>query len=154
MYKVGLQFPEGLLMYSCIISDILERFGKVSTLIMGDVTYGACCVDDISAHALGCHLLVHYGHSCLIPIDQCNTNVLYVFVDIKFDIHHFVETVKFNFPEETKLILISTIQFAASLGVAKNMLISKYPTIMVPQAKPLSPGEILGINIIISFYII
>ncbi|PRP85627.1 hypothetical protein PROFUN_06416 [Planoprotostelium fungivorum] len=142
-FRVALQFPEGLLMYSCIISDILERFAKVETLIMGDVTYGACCVDDFSAAALGCDLLVHYGHSCLIPIDICNTSVLYVFVDIKFDLDHFVQTVKFNFKEGTKLILISTIQFAASLGLAKNMLLPTFPEIIVPQAKPLSPGEIL-----------
>lgn len=32
---------------------------------MGDVTYGACCVDDFTARALGCDLMVHYGHSCL-----------------------------------------------------------------------------------------
>lgn len=63
--KVALQFPEGILMFACIISDILERFGEVSTLIMGDVTYGACCIDDYTAKALGCDFLVHYGHSCL-----------------------------------------------------------------------------------------
>ena len=39
---VALQFPEGLLMYSCIISDIIEKFTQVEDiLIMGDVTYGA-----------------------------------------------------------------------------------------------------------------
>lgn len=32
---------------------------------MGDVTYGACCVDDYTARALGADFLVHYGHSCL-----------------------------------------------------------------------------------------
>jgi len=32
---------------------------------MGDVTYGACCIDDYSAVALDCDMLVHYGHSCL-----------------------------------------------------------------------------------------
>ena len=32
---------------------------------MGDVTYGACCVDDYTARALGCDMMVHYGHSCL-----------------------------------------------------------------------------------------
>lgn len=62
---VGLQFPEGLLMYSCIISDILAKFAGVETVIMGDVTYGACCVDDYTARALGCDFMVHYGHSCL-----------------------------------------------------------------------------------------
>ena len=33
---------------------------------MGDVTYGACCVDDFSAAALRCDFLLHYGHSCLV----------------------------------------------------------------------------------------
>jgi 2-(3-amino-3-carboxypropyl)histidine synthase len=62
---VALQFPEGLLMYSCVIADILSRFANVETVIMGDVTYGACCVDDYTARALGCDFMVHYGHSCL-----------------------------------------------------------------------------------------
>lgn len=78
--SVALQFPEGLLMFATTIADILERFAGVSCVIMGDVTYGACCVDDLSAAALGCQLLVHYGHSCLVPVDQMETQVLYVFV--------------------------------------------------------------------------
>jgi len=52
--RVALQFPEGLLLYACVISDILESFAGVDqTFIMGDVTFGACCVDDYSADALG-----------------------------------------------------------------------------------------------------
>ena len=92
---VALQFPEGLLMFACTIADILETCvrGKrcrgrsqipvlmqplaqavggyscsvcgVETLIMGDVTYGACCVDDFTASAMGCDFMIHYGHSCL-----------------------------------------------------------------------------------------
>lgn len=34
-------------------------------MILGDVTYGACCIDDYTAIALGSDMLVHYGHSCL-----------------------------------------------------------------------------------------
>ena len=41
------------------------RFTDALTVIMGDVTYGACCIDDYTAVALGCDMLVHYGHSCL-----------------------------------------------------------------------------------------
>jgi 2-(3-amino-3-carboxypropyl)histidine synthase len=44
-------------------------------------------------------------------------NVLYVFVDIKFDLEHFVQTVKANFKAGARLALVSTIQFAASLHV-------------------------------------
>ena len=36
-------------------------FTDADTLIMGDVTYGACCVDDYTAKAMGCDLMVHYG---------------------------------------------------------------------------------------------
>lgn len=43
--------------------------GVQHAFVMGDVTYGACCVDDFSALALQADLLVHYGHSCLVPVD-------------------------------------------------------------------------------------
>jgi 2-(3-amino-3-carboxypropyl)histidine synthase len=62
---------------------------------MGDVTYGACCVDDFSAAALGADFLVHYGHSCLVPVDVTgDVPCIYVFVDIKIDVDHLVETIR------------------------------------------------------------
>ncbi|KAM7139763.1 2-(3-amino-3-carboxypropyl)histidine synthase subunit 1 isoform 2-T2 [Macrochelys suwanniensis] len=63
--KVALQMPEGLLMFACTIADIIERFTGAEVVVMGDVTYGACCVDDYTARALGADFMVHYGHSCL-----------------------------------------------------------------------------------------
>lgn len=74
--KVSLQFPEGLLLYACIISDIIQRFGGAKVMVLGDVTYGACCVDDYTAAKLGTDLLVHYGHSCLVPITATKIKVL------------------------------------------------------------------------------
>lgn len=144
--RIALQLPEGLLMYSIIISEILERFTSADTVIMGDVTYGACCVDDYTAKALGADLLVHYGHSCLIPVDQTTgIKVLYVFVDIKIDPLHFMDSVKLNFkPEDGQIALVSTIQFVTTLQAASNELKAKGYDVVVPQAKPLSPGEILG----------
>ena len=47
------------------VTILLTRFTDADTLIMGDVTYGACCVDDYSARALGADIMIHYGHSCL-----------------------------------------------------------------------------------------
>lgn len=117
------------------------RFGGVETLIMGDVTYGACCVDDYSARALGADLLVHYGHSCLVPIDATSIKMLYVFVDIQIDLGHLCDSVRHNFKPTDKLAFVSTIQFVAALQAAKRSL-SDY-SITVPKASPLSPGEIL-----------
>ncbi|PVD31728.1 hypothetical protein C0Q70_07146 [Pomacea canaliculata] len=123
---------------------VFLRFTEAETMIMGDVTYGACCVDDFTARALGADLMVHYGHSCLIPIDRTQgIQMLYVFVDIKIDTFHFIETLRFNFEHGSHLALVSTIQFVAALQSAKQEL-SKDFTILLPQCKPLSPGEILG----------
>ncbi|XP_062555393.1 2-(3-amino-3-carboxypropyl)histidine synthase subunit 1 [Armigeres subalbatus] len=143
--RVALQLPEGLLMFSLVISDIIEKFTEADTIVMGDVTYGACCVDDFTAKALGADLLVHYGHSCLIPVDQTTgIKVLYVFVDIKIDALHFIESVKLNFPKHRKLAMVSTIQFVATLHSAAKELREADYDVVIPQSKPLSPGEILG----------
>lgn len=145
---VALQMPEGLLMFACTISDILERFCGVATLVMGDVTYGACCVDDFTARALGCDFLVHYGHSCLVPVDITTIKALYIFVDIGIDIRHLINTLRRNMPTNSHLAMVGTIQFVASIqSIRQDLEDESQPVhyrVTVPQAKPLSPGEILG----------
>lgn len=143
---VALQFPEGLLLFSLVLAGIVERFTGAETIIMGDVTYGACCIDDLGAEALGADFMVHYGHSCLVPIDQTSASVkmLYVFVEIGFDPSHLVATLRANFPPDTHMALLGTIQFAPGIHAAHALLHDDFPHVWVPQAKPLSPGEVLG----------
>uniref|UniRef100_A0A2K5WTL1 2-(3-amino-3-carboxypropyl)histidine synthase subunit 1 n=1 Tax=Macaca fascicularis TaxID=9541 RepID=A0A2K5WTL1_MACFA len=143
--KVALQMPEGLLLFACTIVDILERFTEAEVMVMGDVTYGACCVDDFTARALGADFLVHYGHSCLVPMDTSaqDFRVLYVFVDIRIDTAHLLDSLRLTFPPATALALVSTIQFVSTLQAAAQELKAEY-RVSVPQCKPLSPGEILG----------
>nr|MBE5724778.1 putative diphthamide biosynthesis protein 1 [Cucujiformia] len=107
--------------------------------------YGACCVDDLTAKSLGVDLLIHYGHSCLVPVSETKgINILYVFVDIKIDPLHFVETIKYNFPVTSKIGLVSTIQFLTTLQAVANELKEIGYEITLPQSRPLSGGEILG----------
>lgn len=147
--RVALQFPEGLLMYSLVLSDIFVTFGKLDDcFVLGDVTYGACCVDDFSATALGAELLIHYGHSCLIPIDSTKIPSLYVFVEIKIDVDRLINTVRLNVDpghlETKKLALAGTIQFSSAIRAAKPALECAGFEVLVPQSKPLSAGEVLG----------
>ena len=185
---VGLQLPEGLTMYASAIGDILVKFAYQfqpagtpdeeeskrpkkaikSLSVLGDVTYGACCIDDLSARALGCDLLVHYGHSCLVPLTCTVIPCLYVFVEIRVDVQHLVDCVKLTFDAErsertgssdgskqpTRIIealVMGTVQFRSAVVDAAERLDSlsnddrtvEFEAI-VPQAKPLSPGEVLG----------
>lgn len=119
---IALQFPEGLFMYACIISDILERFADVTLVfILGDVTFGACCVDDYSAASMGADMLIHYGHSCLVPLDVTSIPCLYVFVDIVIDLEHLVASVELNFKPHSKIILAGTIQVLINKVILKVM---------------------------------
>jgi 2-(3-amino-3-carboxypropyl)histidine synthase len=172
--RVALQFPEGLLLFSCLIADILRKFTyqllptdatdfkslSLDVVILGDVTYGACCIDDFTARALGCSMMVHYGHSCLIPVTQMGAvpvagssatstpfQTLYVFVDISIDVEHFVQSVFHNIPSKDSVIaVVGTIQFAAALQASAALLRAYYgaSNVIIPQSRPLSPGEILG----------
>jgi 2-(3-amino-3-carboxypropyl)histidine synthase len=163
---IALQMPEGLLLYATVLSDVLQRLvaatntspdGSQQALlrvtVLGDVTYGACCVDDLGARALGCDLLVHYGHSCLVPIQHTAVPCLYVFVEITTDVPHLVECFHKTILENPSwngkkphVYLLGTIQFRHAFMEARRLLRSEEYgyEITIPQAKPLSPGEVLG----------
>ena len=143
--RIALQFPEGLLLFATTISDILTQFCPgIETLIMGDVTYGACCIDDYTARALGCDLLVHYAHSCLIPVSTTKIATLYIFVDIGIDTSHLLDTLIRNFATGSKIAMVGTIQFNSTLHTVKSSLEKSGFSILIPQIMPLSKGEILG----------
>ncbi|GMM48678.1 2-(3-amino-3-carboxypropyl)histidine synthase [Pichia kluyveri] len=147
--RVCLQMPEGLLIYAPIIADILQEFCSCETLIMGDVSYGACCIDDYTARALDCDFIVHYAHSCLVPIDITLIKVLYVFVTIAIDEKHLINTIRLNFNQGSRIALFGTIQFNPSIHSIRAKLSDdsnneKLIYCYTPQIKPLSKGEVLG----------
>ncbi|KAF2309348.1 hypothetical protein GH714_001694 [Hevea brasiliensis] len=131
--RLALQLPEGLLLYSLILSDIFTAFAGVTHyFVLGDVTYGACCVDDLSALALGADLLIHYGHSCLVPIDATKVPCLYVFVDIKIDVERLISTIKLNLNDKKSIVLAGTIQFASAIREAKPELEKLGLSVLIP----------------------
>jgi len=146
---VALQMPEGLLLYATVLSDVLQRLAPTleQVSILGDVTYGACCVDDLGAQALGADLLVHYGHSCLVPIQHTVIPCLYVFVEITIDVAHLVDCLDLTLASQSckpHIYLLGTIQFRHALSEAQELLSTRGFSTSIPQAKPLSPGEVLG----------
>lgn len=137
--RIAMQFPDGLLCYAPLLIDTIQTYFKdTECIVLDDVVYGACCIDD---QCLTVDLLIHYGHSCLVPISEMNTRVLYIFVDIKIDLNHLYKMIINNFKE--KIAVIGTIQFNSSVNKLKRM-IENQNDLVIPQVKPLSPGEVLG----------
>lgn len=46
--------------------------------------------------------------------------------------------------QETRLAIMGTIQFAGGVHAASAHVVDDFTSVVVPQAKPLSPGEVLG----------
>ncbi len=64
---VALQFPEGLLMYACVIADIVEKFTSAGAVVMGDVSVPLWCL----------------WAGPLLPGFACCTNIL-IFMKLKY----------------------------------------------------------------------
>ena len=141
---IGLQFPEGFLEFACRISRFLAEECDCEVTIMADAVFGACCVDDLACRAQGVDFLVHFGHSCLVPVDQTVVQTMYIPVTMRFDYEHLVDTIKYNFPSTTKVALQGTVQFSVSLPKVQTMLQEAGYSVLIPRCKPLSAGETLG----------
>ena len=67
-----------------------------------------------------------------MPVDQTiGIKMLYIFVDIKIDSLHFIESLKANLSPEGEISLVSTIQFVATLQAAAKTLREEGFTVQV-----------------------
>lgn len=141
---VVLQLPQGLQMFACMLADVFAKVTGSEVVIIADENYGACCIEDVQASILSADFIVHYGHSCLVPIPETRVRAMYVFVDIMFDVEHLVETIAVNFPERTRpLYLMSVIQFNSATFQTRDALLTRgYLNITIPQEKPRCGGEV------------
>lgn len=147
--KVALQMPEGFHRYAVLLCDILTRFTPCEqAVIQGDVAYGACCIDDYSARRMGCDFIVHYGHSCLIPVTATTIPVMYVFVEINVTHVPLLGILRENFRGK-RVALLGTVQYLSVLhrivaAIEEEKEETKSLELYIPQIRPLSPGEVLG----------
>ena len=96
--RIALQFPDGMIrdaprvfnalrhdLYSSSKPNIESLATDEDALssqeprlyILGDTSYGACCVDEIAAEHVDADVVVHYGRACLSP--TARLPVIYVF---------------------------------------------------------------------------
>jgi diphthamide biosynthesis protein 2 len=79
--------------------------------ILGDTSYGACCVDEVAAEHVDADVVVHYGRSCLSPPSRLP--VIYVFTERPLDLDTVVSTFKQTYPaRDSKVILMADIPYA------------------------------------------
>lgn len=63
--KVALQFPDSLLQYSVRLVSLLRAKTNAEFFILGDTSFGSCCVDEVAASHIKADSIIHYGDACL-----------------------------------------------------------------------------------------
>ncbi|OLY80104.1 Diphthamide biosynthesis protein 2 [Smittium mucronatum] len=82
--NIALQFPDGLLVDSASICLEIRKKTKKNVFILGDTTFGSCCVDEVAASHIKADLIVHYGNTCFSHSSRIP--VFYVFTNNPIDI--------------------------------------------------------------------
>lgn len=97
--NVALQFPDSLLPQAPCVCEALSLTTNQIQLdigssidilyfILGDTSYGECCVDEVASEHLNADIVVHYGNACLSPTRHLP--VIYVFPALTFEDPHVV----------------------------------------------------------------
>ncbi|XP_040421176.1 2-(3-amino-3-carboxypropyl)histidine synthase subunit 2 [Cygnus olor] len=145
--KVALQFPDELLPDAAAVAARLEAESGAEVSVLGDTTYGSCCVDEVAAEHVGAEAVVHYGPACLSPCRKLP--VLHVFGQQPLDVGRCAEVFRELYPErQSRVVVLSDVVYAYAMGELEQRLCPEYPNVVFSQVVcgeppgPALPGEV------------
>lgn len=128
--KVALQFPDDLLSDAVKISAEIEKETKAKTFILGDTSYGSCCVDEVAAEHVQADCIVHYGPSCLSPCRRLP--LLYVFGKRPIDVQQCAAVFKELYSDhQSHVIILYDVTYSHAIGDLRELLCDIYPSVVV-----------------------
>ncbi|XP_026875167.2 2-(3-amino-3-carboxypropyl)histidine synthase subunit 2 [Electrophorus electricus] len=138
--KVALQFPDELLVDSIAVSAAVEQEANVKTYVLGDTSYGSCCVDEVTAEHVGAECIVHYGRSCLSP--AARLPVMYVFGRSPIDVQRCATAFRELFPDsESHVVVLHDVTYSHAIDDLRCLLSDSYPHIVFSALKDHTLGQ-------------
>lgn len=117
--KVALEEDINAKLRSTALSDGTETEEKL--FILGDTSYGACCVDEVAAEHVDADAIVHYGRSCLSPASRLP--VIYVFTEKPLDLDLLVSSFQQTYEEkDSEVILMADIPYSHHVPLLHDRL--------------------------------
>ncbi|PIK42659.1 putative diphthamide biosynthesis protein 2-like [Apostichopus japonicus] len=131
---VALQFPDELLWCSARVVSFLSQNTSARYFILGDTSYGSCCVDEIAAQHADADSIIHFGRSCLSPTTRLP--VLHIYGRQPVDVEDLIKSFRelFSQSEQHVIVLYDVIYAHISDELEKRLqstdnsvLVSKIP---------------------------
>jgi len=142
--RVLLQLPDGLRPQAFKLVSALRKGTGAEILLLGDSCYGACDVALLQAEALNADLIVHYGHSQMMP--DSGLPVIYVEAKTDIDVNHLVEKATPLMRSWKAAGLATTVQHVHQLGEVAEVLEREGKTVVIGPSgrKTRHDGQVLG----------
>ncbi len=142
--RVLFQLPEGLKDKGPCLASIAEKLGAVA-IVSADPCYGACDIAFHDAESLDADLLVHYGHSEMVP--QQPTPIIYIEAKASVSLKSAVKKALPLLKQWKKIGLVTTIQHINMLAEARTALLDAGKTVLIGDAGSLRhSGQVTGCN--------
>ncbi|XP_034021332.1 2-(3-amino-3-carboxypropyl)histidine synthase subunit 2 [Thalassophryne amazonica] len=130
--KVALQFPDELLVDSIAIAAELESKTKAKVFILGDTSYGSCCVDEVAAEHVGADCIVHYGNACLSPSKRLP--VMYVFERRAVDLEKCCTSFRTLYPDTQRhIVILCNVNYVHAINDLLALLSPEYPNLVASE---------------------
>ncbi|KAM9839835.1 2-(3-amino-3-carboxypropyl)histidine synthase subunit 2 [Aulostomus maculatus] len=130
--KVALQFPDDLLLDSAAVAAEIERNSEAKVFILGDTSYGSCCVDEVAAEHAGADCIVHYGSTCLSPSKRLP--LMYIFEKGVVDLDKCAACFREFYPDtQTHIIILYDVNYSHVIDDVTALLSSEYPNLVVSE---------------------
>jgi 2-(3-amino-3-carboxypropyl)histidine synthase len=142
--RVLFQLPEGLKDEGPRLASIAEKTGAIA-IVSADPCYGACDLAVQEAESLGADLLVHYGHSEMMPQQQ--VPIIYIEAKTATSVKPTVKKALCLLKPWKHVGLVTTIQHIDMLSEARTTLLEAGKNVAVGDAGQLKhAGQITGCN--------
>ncbi|NXU52623.1 DPH2 synthase, partial [Turnix velox] len=145
--KVALQFPDELLADAAAVAARMEAATGAEMYVLGDTTYGSCCVDEVAAEHASAEAVLHYGPACLSPCGKLP--VLHIFGRQPLDIERCAEAFRELYPDlQNRVVVLSDVVYAHAMGELEEKLCPEYPNVVFSKVVcgdppvPSLPGEV------------
>ncbi|XP_043941300.1 2-(3-amino-3-carboxypropyl)histidine synthase subunit 2 isoform X1 [Protopterus annectens] len=133
--KIALQFPDELLADSAAVAFRVEQATGSKTYILGDTSYGSCCVDEVAAEHVGADCIIHYGRACLSPSRRLP--VMYVFGQRPLDVKQCAASFRQLYPDtQSRVVVLCDVVYSYVLDDLRNILHPEYKHVVFSSICP------------------
>ncbi|KAG4074402.1 hypothetical protein HA402_000381 [Bradysia odoriphaga] len=143
--RVCLQFPDNLIAFSIQITQELSQLVDSEVFVLGDTSYGSCCIDEIAAAHINADAIIHFGHACLSRVSRLPVH--YVFPNFPIQPEVLLdEILKLDIESSAELLLFCDVGYHYSLDAIRTTFESR-PQIKIAELAVSSDPDILGYNL-------